>query len=256
MIYNIYIKTTKKIKMSNLKNYKNLLISSDSNNKTLDVNGKIYHRYMDKIYIPSTPVELSFEDVTSLSEIRLKLDKDVINYDYTIALINQLLIRIPSHLKSNIIDFGCGGGILAEIIVKNKDFSYVESIFSLDGSSFSINETKNKYKILNNIKSFTQVFDKNTTIDASDNSYSSIISSFVMHFNIYESQLIELHRVLKKGGIFVYNDYIFNKNPKQTKKIIKMLLKIGFEISESIIKIKDEYSNIEKEHKIITAIKH
>ncbi|MCZ8487764.1 hypothetical protein O9992_09605 [Vibrio lentus] len=49
----------------------------------LIVDQKIYYRYMDKIYIPETPANLSKEDVSALSEIRIKLNGDVIDYSYT-----------------------------------------------------------------------------------------------------------------------------------------------------------------------------
>ncbi|MCS6722536.1 methyltransferase domain-containing protein, partial [Proteus mirabilis] len=83
----------------------------------------------------------------------------------------------------------------------------------------------------------------------------SVISSFVMHFTIYENQLVEIYRVLKPGGYFVYNDYIYQKYPDHTKKIIQSIEKIGFSIEEKIISLIEPKSNSLKKHKIVIARK-
>ena len=87
------------------------------------------------------------------------------------------------------------------------------------------------------------------------NSIDAILSSFVMHFTIYDNQLEELYRVLRNGGSFIYNDYVYNKYPFHTKKIINKLKDIGFNVYEETIDFQHPDTKDLKLHRIIKATK-
>jgi ubiquinone/menaquinone biosynthesis C-methylase UbiE len=234
-----------------MEKYKNLLISKEKKAPAIKHKGKIYYRYMDMIYIPTKAEKLSTEDVIALSEARTMLDKKVIDYSYSKKVINTLLNEVEP--ESNIIDFGCGNGLLLDIM-KDRNFRY-ESLIGLDVSERSLQKAKNKAKKLSNYKSNTNfiLFGKYSNLDLSSDSFDYILSSFVMHFQISDRQLEELHRVLKPNGLFVYNDFNFKKSPKTTVETIKRLNRIGFDVE--MRECHFEQDSVSKPQKIIVAKK-
>jgi ubiquinone/menaquinone biosynthesis C-methylase UbiE len=234
-----------------MEKYKNLLISKEKRSPVIKYKGKIYYRYMDTIYLPDKVEELSTEDVVALSEVRTMLDKKVIDYSYSKKVINTLLNEIEP--ERSIIDFGCGNGLLLDIM-NDRNFR-CESVIGLDVSERSLQKAKNKAKKLKNYKNNTNflLFGKYSGLDLSSNSVDYIISAFVMHFQVSDRQLKELHRVLKVDGLFVYNDFNFKKSPKTTVDTIKKLNKIGFDVEMREYSFEQE--GIEKKHKVIVAKK-
>lgn len=241
--------------------YKNLLYVPAPPNgevgltENLIYDNKTYYRYMDTIYIPNTPSELSRDDVAALSEIRIKLNDEVIDYSYTKELISTLLGKLNDLPIDNIIDFGCGGGILSEVIEASKYRDKIKKVTSVDISNFAVTYARNKYKELDGIKHEAFVFDGAEPLDTASGSIDAVFSSFVMHFTIYENQLEEIYRVLKSGGSFVYNDYVYNKYPSHTKKIINRLKHIGFSVHEETVGFQHPDTKDLKLHKIIKATK-
>ena len=236
--------------------YKNLLYVENPGEEKFIYNDKTYYRYMDKIYIPNQPSELSIEDVTSLSEIRIKRNGDVIDYSYTKELITYLLKYVPFENRNVIIDFGCGGGILSEVLLEEPIlFSTVNNIIGLDVCEFAINVSIKQYKKNNSVTYSAFLFDGKEPLELSSDSVGAVISSFVMHFHIYDNQLEELYRVLIPGGRFVYNDYIYSKYPSHTKKIISRLINIGFEVHEHSKGFVHPETGDIKMHKIVSAMK-
>ncbi|EMI5491493.1 class I SAM-dependent methyltransferase [Providencia stuartii] len=232
--------------------FNNLLYVKNPLGDIIMYNDKPYYRYMDKIYIPNPPSELNDIDVSSLSEIRIKLNGDVIDYDYTKSIIKYLIVKSDIKDFDSIIDFGCGGGISADVI-KSMDIK-LSSITGLDLCPLAIKTAINNYreKLLIGEASF---FGNNSKINKDDESIDAIISSFVMHFNIYDSQINELYRVLKKEGKIVYNDYVYYKYPGHSKKIIKKLELAGFSVTKYVEEFKIPSENLIKKHLIVTAIK-
>jgi len=106
--------------------------------------------------------------------------------------------------SSSILDFGCGDGNSCVYI--RKHFENKLAITGIDISSSSI-DIANKRKIPN--ASFKD-FD-GTKIPYDDNSFDIVFTSMVFHhisFDLHEKLMLEIHRVLKKGGRF----YIFEHN--------------------------------------------
>ena len=203
---------------------------------------------MDKIYIPDAVSSLSREDTIALSEIRVILDDAVIDYEYSKMVSEYLLASIPIDKREHLIDFGCGGGFLIDCI--SSDYG-IKKYTGLDLSANTLELIKKKYKT-DYETSFSE-FPNNGTIELPNNSVSSVVSCFVMHFEIYKEQMMEIYRVLIYGGIFVYNDYNYLKNSKRTSDIITMLTNIGFDVDEHIKTFKQD--GVLKYHKVIKAIK-
>lgn len=232
-----------------LKKYKNLWFSEKKGPKKILIDSNIFFRYMDKIYIPSELENLSLEDTKSLSEIRIILDEKVIDYTYSKNVNKYLLTQIPVDKRENIIDFGCGGGFLLNCIPL--DYG-MRSYTGLDLARESLDITENNFKDKRDYSIDFQEFSEHLNISMEDKSVSSIISCFVMHFNIFENQILELYRVLKNDGVFVFNNYKSSESDINNKNI-SLLKKHGFKIKESIKSFKQD--GLMKSHKIIIASK-
>ncbi|MFH6955292.1 class I SAM-dependent methyltransferase [Pseudoalteromonas sp. XMcav1-K] len=228
---------------------------SEEERSTLSFNGRKYHRYMDCFYTYNELSEMDKDEVELLSSLRIEKDSEVIDYDYTKAVISYLLsISVEASNESTIIDFGCGNGILAEVLKEGK-FN-VKSLIGLDLASFALKTAEKAYnKNLPDSVTKTRFFYKNNKLEELDNTVDTIISSFVMHFPVFESQLREFFRVLKPNGKFVYNDYIHHKQPAHYKKILQMLKVIGFTCKETTFSLKSSYSNKVGSHRIVECLK-
>lgn len=244
-----------------LESYRNLLYCKDAGiyDETLLFEGKVYYRYMDSLYIPNPPCQLSKENVQALSELRIKRSGVVLDLNYSKRVIGYLLEKIGRDNLNSIIDFGCGGGLLADVFMDRKDLlENCNSLLGLDISSYAVEESFRSYMRLSSIKKIkiqTELNDERVAIDLGDGEIDSIISSFAMHFNIYESQIAEIYRVLKSGGVFCYNDYVYHKYPAHSKKIIKWLEKVGFSVESTKEQIKDTFNSKINNHLIVFATK-
>lgn len=238
-----------RIKLDLIK-YKNLWYSKEVGKKKIRIETKVFYRYMDKIYIPNKVESLSKEDTKSLSEIRVILDQDVIDYKYSRKVTEYLLHKIPKNSRKNLADFGCGGGFLLNCI---PDYYGIEKYIGLDFADETLEITREKFNYENGFEKKFYTFSKDDLIPVECESISAVISCFVMHFEIYEEQIKEIYRVLSKNGVFVYNDYNHNKNKIRTSHIINLLIKNGFKVKEEIKIFKQD--GIDKSHKIIEARK-
>lgn len=242
--------------------YKDILINRDNfGPDTLIYGARIYYRYMDKVYIPKQPSELNSLEVAWLSEVRLKLADEIIDYDYSMDVVSEIynLSKIPN--SGTIIDFGCGGGMFLQYIKNRQPKACPSKILGLDISQYALDQAKNYFVTNNNNSTLTNInfegnlFNEAGIISADDASFDGAISSFVMHFKIYESQMKEIYRVLKPGAKFCYNDYIYNKYAGHAKKVKSVLEDIGF-VTESFTKtFKSNIDKNLKNHLIVIAKK-
>lgn len=232
--------------------FNNLIYVKNPLEDIIIYNERQYYRYMNKIYIPNPPCDLDDNDVSSLSKIRIILNGDVIDYEYTESIISYLVDKSEISDNEDIIDFGCGGGILADVLLKTK--RNLKNVIGLDLCSFAVQTANEIYKDRLS-KGCAFLFNNDKKIPMNDESADAIISSFVMHFNIYPSQIDELYRVLKKGKKFIYNDYVYNKYPGHAKKLVKQLEDKGFSIEKEVVEFKIPSESIIKKHLIVTATK-
>ncbi len=230
--------------------FNNLIYVTNSLDDTIIYNDHQYYRYMDKIYIPSPPSELNINDVSSLSEIRIRLNGDVIDYNYTESVIELIINESDIKKGDYVIDFGCGGGTSFNVFKKLN--IKLGKLIGLDISEFAVLTAEKVYSA-SDISTSSSIFGNEGTIDECDNSVDAIISSFVMHFNIYENQIEELYRVLKPGGRFIYNDYVYHKYSGHSKKVMRMLESQGFTVEQKVVEFRAEGAI--KKHLIVRAIK-
>ncbi|TNI20653.1 class I SAM-dependent methyltransferase [Aeromonas dhakensis] len=213
-----------------------LVLNSDNGPDSILYNGHPYYRYMDRLYIPKEPSELDPSEVSQLSELRLRFAGEIIDYDYSLNVMQRIYELASLNKRGNIIDFGCGGGIIIDGVISGRINPIPLSITALDISEFAVFYAKkafldnHKNQAVNMIQEFNcRVFNENEKLNLDSDSVDAIISSFVMHFKVYENQMSELYRVLKPGGKFIYNDYIYSRYMGHTKKTLTLLNKVGFQ---------------------------
>ncbi|MFQ1728196.1 class I SAM-dependent methyltransferase [Aeromonas veronii] len=218
-----------------------LVLNSDNGPNSILYNGHPYYRYMDRLYIPKEPSELDPSEVSQLSELRLRFAGEIIDYDYSLNVMQKLYELANINKRGRIIDFGCGGGIIIDGIKSGKINPIPLSIIGLDISEFAVfyakkafldNQTNPAVKTIQEFQ--CRVFNENEKLDIDSNSIDAIISNFVMHFKVYEQQMSELYRALKPGGKFIYNDYIYSRYMGHTKKTLTLLNKVGFQIETHV----------------------
>lgn len=236
--------------------FNELLYSAQGGSEQILYDGKVFYRYMDKLYIPSPPALLSQSNVVALSEMRLRFGHEVIDFNYSLDVVGTLLERLSPLKDAKLIDFGCGGGMICSYLKKFSSAYSISEIVGLDLSSFAVIEFMRNHHDLDINRLNAHLFDNDIKLNYPDNYFDGAISSFVMHFNIYKNQMSELYRVLKPGAFFVYNDYIYNKYKGHTKKVISLLIQVGFIIEEdNSISFKHPETNDIKNHRIIKVSK-
>lgn len=133
---------------------------------------------------------------------------DDISFLQSMTELNKRMLHL-SHIgaKSNVLDLGCGNGVNSFFISKN---------FSCKVTGIDLSETriKNAHDTLaqsdNAIKKKIRFFQGSaTTLPFKDKSFSHVWSQATMyHVHNKQKALKELARVLKKGGIFIFDDLI------------------------------------------------
>ncbi|WP_136678635.1 class I SAM-dependent methyltransferase [Neptunomonas sp. XY-337] len=234
-----------------------LLILRQPGPPIISVEGIIYYRYMDQLYIPKVPALLDKDEVIAVSNARIKHAESLINVRYSLCVMRDLyenLLRVNAHKK--VIDFGCGGGLLARLFGPGSDLEPPQSVFGVDLNPVAVDSALVAYAQIPNVREFkTSVFGEGDTLQLEDNSITGIFSSFVMHFKVFDSQLKELHRVLVPGGTFVWNDYLHSRYPGHSQKLIKKMSDIGFEVSKEKKEFRAPPENDIKHHMFFRAVK-
>lgn len=236
--------------------YNGILVVNGAGGPTFEHEGKTYYRYMDRIYIPKPPAELNKYDVSTLSEVRIKLGAELIDHLYSLTVVDQLYRMMSLPLKSRVLDFGCGDGMFCSFIKENKIEPAFDVIVGADISSFAIKAFNSNHEGISGCKISGVLFDDERSLDFPDAYFDGIISSFVMHFHIYENQFSDLYRVLKPGGSFVYNDYIFHKYKGHSQRVMQSLRDVGFTVKESKSSFKHPQTGEIKTHLMVAALKY
>lgn len=179
-------------------------------------------RLLGFIYIPSEPDNLNLEQIIAINELRFahKDNYDIYKFNVTIKTLFSLIIKELN--PKRLLDYGCGFDPITNYFNYSGDFS----VFDID---------KGTLKILQN--SNISIIDNLSLIN--DNKFDLIISIFVFHFNIAESEIINLFRVLSIDGVMVVNAYRTDK-PYFTD-LKNRLVKNSFKIIELNIPEKDDH---------------
>jgi SAM-dependent methyltransferase len=173
--------------------------------------GKKYVRFMDFIYLPQVPYELKQSEVIELCDIRIDLFSEIVNYELNENIVACMTNFVEKHIEYKncslrTLDFGCGAGYSSNLIKSKLPRANLIGI-DISKKAIKIAEVKKlkaKYVSKLPLPFPCQYFDV-------------VFAVFVMHFNIDSSFLIELHRILKKKGIFIFNVYGVKKCMIQDK---------------------------------------
>lgn len=235
--------------------YNGILVVNGAGGPTFDHEGRTYYRYMDKIYIPKPPAQLNKHDVSTLSEVRIKLGSEIIDHEYSLAVVEHLYSMMKLPLKSKILDFGCGDGMFCSFVKMKKIEPAFDLIVGADISSFAIKSFNSNHESISGCDISGVLFDDERNLDFPDDFFDGVISSFVMHFHIYENQFSEIYRVLKRGTSFVYNDYIFHKYKGHSQRVMQSLIDAGFAVSDFKATFKHPQTGEIKTHLMVSAVK-
>ncbi len=167
------------------------------NKSILLKDGKVFYRFMNRLYIPEHVTKLSPEFVKELNNVRERHALTVVDEEYNKHVINSLIsfVELQSSGPVNVLDFGCGNGYAGNIIRSRLTDSQV--------FGFDIRKPLER-KLLKNYAdtSFKSVTDN---LPYATEFFDVVASFFVFHFYISDFQIGEIARVLKKDGIFFIN---------------------------------------------------
>ncbi len=185
--------------------------------KSLTIDGKVYTRFLDFIYMPCETHELTNEQCIAVNDIRniyFETHKDMLINRKVKQHIATLINQLCANNNMTLLEYGCGyqtiHGLLKvntsyvgtdinhKVVAKNKKTDLTGRFFIMDKENIPIN---------------------NGTIDF-------IVSIFVFHFNVTTQQLSQLFNMLSDNGVMVFNLYLLPKNQRQA--LFLKIEKIGF----------------------------
>lgn len=169
-----------------------------------------------------------------MSDVKLAYKKWAERYDEdskfnpATEMENDLIIPLLKPTKKDIIlDIGCGTGRFTIPIAKR-----CKKAVGVDISEEMLLVAKRKSKKIKNIE--FKKLDKKDKLPFKNNSFDKIICTLVVsHIKDLERFLKEIHRVLKKRGIFIYDDFAADlKKPVKTmfNDILMKMRKKGFNV--------------------------
>jgi SAM-dependent methyltransferase len=189
------------MKLTKISNQFDIFLSDekdDKKNKHVYLKGnKVYYRFMGRFYIPDHVYKLSPSFVKELNNLREKYALTVIDKEFNDLVIfgalETLKDKYTGHVK--ILDFGCGYGYAGGLI---------KSVFP-DSALFGIDIRKPlERKLFNYYNDFT-IKAIDISLPYSDNFFDIIVSFFVFHFYVSDSQIRELSRIIKPNGTLYIN---------------------------------------------------
>lgn len=166
--------------------------------QSLIIDGERWHRFMDLIYCPNPPFQLSMKLVEELCEIRLQLAAHVIDREIYDKICDQIA-GIARNLRPTpgiALDFGTGDG---RFVKRLRMESPSTAIFGCDMSLGSLAASPEVGRIFAT-GSHGPLPLNNAAVDL-------ITAVFVFHFSIPGSMLEELGRILKPDGVMIGNVY-------------------------------------------------
>jgi len=217
------------IRDSDFKRFGNLyyLVGKYAGPLTYTFRGVEYLRYMDRIYLPDRPSQLEEKDVEDLASLRIELGPEVINYERTQRVLSELYTKIKTKLNrvpARLLDFGCGDGNIISMLIAEQDS--LKEVAGIDICEDAIALAKLKFSKYKDGWVEKVTWDRRFNIKTGD--FCAIIANFVMHFPVSDLQINELYRILKSGGVFVYNDYLYKRDKTHFQRTKEKLENAGF----------------------------
>jgi len=175
---------------------------------------------MNFTYLPQPPESLSSEQVVEICNLRLDYINELVDQNHNrrvVAAIADYLASsfteatFPSLMKA--LDFGCGSGLSSKLLLEHIPNL---QIVGVDISEKAVLESRNQ-----GLAVFLTHPEGSLPFEA--DTFDVIFAVFVMHFQINTSTLVELRRVLRKSGKFVFNVY-----QRDIDGVIEQLREAGF----------------------------
>lgn len=183
----------------------------------IKINGKVYTRFLDFIYMPCETFELTREQCIAVNNVRNMYYETHGSMSINKAVkrrISMIVNALCGNAKKTLLDYGCGYQTLRSQLDVN--ITYIGADINL--AVIQNNREKDP-------KASYVIVDENQ-LPFKDKSIDVLVSVFVFHFNISLLQLSELYRILSDDGVMIFNLYLLPQ--KQRKNLFLQLEKIGF----------------------------
>lgn len=203
----------------------------------LEIHGHVYHRFMNYLYLPARPENLSIPQIIAICDLRSDHIEDLLDLQFNDAIINTVASCIDTHFPRRVrqltaLDFGCGTGLSSTLMAeKQPDLK----IIGVDISEKAITQSHQRGLAALLVQPYQRL-----PFDAL--SFDVIFAIFVMHFNSDIFIFNEARRILKRNGIFVFNIY-----KRNISEFLQKTRSCGFDNIQAI----DVHDHPQGSHKIL-----
>jgi ubiquinone/menaquinone biosynthesis C-methylase UbiE len=206
----------------------------------VSINGEVYFRFMNFIYLPQPPESLTAEQIKKICDVRLEYFDKLVNYQLNSSVVDSIANCVVAKHTTPLpclkaLDFGCGSGLSSQMLLErlpNLD------LVGVDISEKAISCCREQYE---NIAA--KLTSAGEPLPFETATFNVIFAVFVMHFKIDIQTLRELRRVLKPAGLFVFNVY-----QRDIDGLAAQLEEVGF----CSIDVYDRLSNIGNNHFVMS----
>lgn len=212
------------------------------------LNGKLYFRFCEFIFIPDSTESLSPDQVIIVNQIRAVYFKTHPQFHVNIIVKELFKSMIEVLNPTTVLEFGPGFNPLTPSADNGNNFYFVD-----------FNPTSIEF--LKSLGLNSNLFGKESMLSIPNESIDVIISIFVFQFDISQTQVNELYRVLNMNGLLLANMY--KRSEESRIELIDKFSSTGFLHSivsdRSNLCLNHEYWVLYKtknEEKINTLIKH
>jgi ubiquinone/menaquinone biosynthesis C-methylase UbiE len=195
--------------------------------------GQVLLRYMDRIFLPRKPSQLSAAEVRDANEVRLLLGPEVIDTKYTQQTLSEVYRRATrTRAGIRVLDFGCGdGNIVAQILTLPKTRRPAD-VVGVDICSYAVARAHERLRTANCGTAI--LIGDESAIDVEDACFDAVVANFVLHFPLSQAHASELFRILVPHGRLVYNDYLYARDAAHHAQVKALLETVGFRLKSSI----------------------
>lgn len=201
--------------------------------RSLKYQGRTLIRYMDRIFLPRRPSELSREEVHDANEVRLLLGAEVIDTRFTQQTLSDIYRRATrTGAGIRVLDFGCGDGNITAQILKLPRTRRPAEVVGIDICQYAVRRAHERLTAANCGTAI--LVGDNGTFELASSYFDAVIANFVLHFPLSHDHANELFRVLTPHGRLVYNDYMHQRDGEHFVRVMSTLREVGFRVQPAI----------------------
>lgn len=202
----------------------------------IQLEGNLYYRFMNLLYLPQPPESLSPEKVIEICDLRLEHLNQLVDYKYNSRIVEAIADYLKSTFseissttnKMKALDFGCGSGLSLQLMLKH--FPHLNMV------GVDISEKAVQFSQEQGLAAIRTYPDQPLPFQTA--SFDLVFAIFVMHFSIDIETLVELKRILRPTGKYVFN--LFQRN---IDGVEQQLLEAGFNKVEIIANLPEREIN-------------